>query len=853
MKIFMPPMSALFVVFLLTGGLAHGEGKFDPAARAKIIAPWIDEQTLAVAHLDLARLSVEPVLDRIAPLAPGTKAELTEIKQQAVAIQQQLVRAGAKDVYVLFTLTGVWPPWASAQLFQGPPHPVDAAHVVHRPSLFAVIPLAPGSDDAIRAVLPNCGVERRGDVLVVVLMPGFASVPRMTPDVRPELVPALEAAGDTAVQVLLLPPKHYRRVLEEAVGEFPKELGGGSMKILTQGMLWAAVGIDVTPRMDVHIMSDVDVFVRASLRMVVQSEDARAARALSDKLAELIRLAGECKEVRERVPNFAELAAVLQPQVEGDRLVLVLDEKNRGIDKVLAALSEATASARASARAMMSENNLKQIALAMYNYYSANGHFPLPASTNSKGKPLLSWRVHILPFLDQDALYRQFHLDEPWDSPHNRTLIDKMPAVYRLPISNRAQKDRTHYLLPVGNGAAFSADRPTKMADITDGTSYTIMVVEVDDQHAAIWTKPEDWPFDPEAPANGLSRFFQGGFHAAFCDGSVHFLPKTIDRKTLKALFTRAGGEYIDPKTLFTPAGGKAVAAGGKAPRSFLGWSLLVINADGSNPHPILTMSDFTRVGSPHWSHDGRKIAFDAWRSVMGEDYPDAHVFVVNADGSEPKDLGAGAMPNWSPDDKQLTYCQYGLGHGVWIMNADGSHRRRIDAGGWGSQWSPKRNEIAYVIYDDRGAVLCIYDVAAEQRREVPHKPYRQVYWGFTWSPDGKRICFKGILPDGSSEIAVISVEGPEHALKVLLPSSALPEVGSSNCTMAWGGTGNQILVTMQRKTDRLPRLYVFDSTGVKPPRLFPKFPADWMSNDMAWSSDGKRVVVSVYPVPLKE
>ena len=74
-------------------------------------------------------------------------------------------------------------------------------------------------------------------------------------------MPALEAAGDTAAQVLLLPPKHYRRVLEEAVGEFPKELGGGSMKILTEGVLWAAVGIDLDPR--------------PALRMVIQSEDAR--------------------------------------------------------------------------------------------------------------------------------------------------------------------------------------------------------------------------------------------------------------------------------------------------------------------------------------------------------------------------------------------------------------------------------------------------------------------------------------------------------------------------------------------------------------------------------------------------
>ncbi len=83
-------------------------------------------------------------------------------------------------------------------------------------------------------------------------------------------------------------------------------------------------------------------------------------------------------------------------------------------------------------------NNLKQIGLAMHNYESTFGTFP-PAYIADKatGKPLLSWRVAILPFLEQDALYKQFHLDEPWDSAHNKTLIARMPPVYRSPGRRR--------------------------------------------------------------------------------------------------------------------------------------------------------------------------------------------------------------------------------------------------------------------------------------------------------------------------------------------------------------------------------------------------------------------------------
>ena len=277
--------------------------------------------------------------------------------------------------------------------------------------------------------------------------------------------------------------------------------------------------------------------------------------------------------------------------------------------------------------------------------------------------------------------------------------------------------------------------------------------------------------------------------------------------------------------------------------RRVLGMSLLVMNADGSNLHTIVTMPEYTFVGRPQWSHDGRKIAFSGWRSVMGEVVRDAHNFVVNADGGSLKDLGAGINPSWSPDDKQFTYSQFG--DGVWIMNADGSNRREIDLDrGWGSQWSPTRNEIAYTTYDDRG-VLCIYDVATGQSREVEHKPYAQTYHGLAWSPDGKWICFKAALPGGGNESVAVSTEREKQGFKVLLPSSALPEVDNAYATMSWGGTGKQILVRMQRKSDPLRRLYILDSTGVQPPRLFPNFSADWVPGDAAWSWDGKQVVMS--------
>ncbi len=155
----------------------------------------------------------------------------------------------------------------------------------------------------------------------------------------------------------------------------------------------------------------------------------------------------------------------------------------------------------------------------------------------------------ILPYIEQDNLFKQFHLDEPWDSAHNKALIGKMPAVYRSPLSKLADKTRTNYLLPVGPAAAFDGPKRVELKDIRDGTSNTIMVLEADDSHAVVWTKPDDLPFDPKNPLKGLSNNLVEGFQAAFMDGSVHFLSKRIPPEMLKALITPNGGEAIDFST----------------------------------------------------------------------------------------------------------------------------------------------------------------------------------------------------------------------------------------------------------------------------------------------------------------
>jgi hypothetical protein len=212
---------------------------------------------------------------------------------------------------------------------------------------------------------------------------------------------------------------------------------------------------------------------------------------------------------------------------------------------MVALLLPAVQAGREAARRMQSTNNLKQIGLSMHNYLQANKTFPAAYTVDKSGKPLLSWRVLILPYLEQNDLYKEFHLDEPWDSEHNKKLIARMSAVYGNPNSAVAGGGKTNYLAPRGDKTIFANDKGTKISDVTDGTSNTIVTLEVPDNEAVVWTKPDDFKYDENAPMKGLLGMRTNGFIAGLADGSVRFFMLPLDPTVVKAMFTRNGGEKV--------------------------------------------------------------------------------------------------------------------------------------------------------------------------------------------------------------------------------------------------------------------------------------------------------------------
>jgi hypothetical protein len=214
----------------------------------------------------------------------------------------------------------------------------------------------------------------------------------------------------------------------------------------------------------------------------------------------------------------------------------------------VALLLPAVQAAREAGRRAQSSNNLKQIALAVHNYHDTYNRLPRQAIYDKAGKKkLLSWRVQLLPFMEQKALYDKFKLDEPWDSEHNKKLIPLMPAVFKNP--NRPADDyKTTYLAPVGKGTIFGAGRELTFGSITDGTSNTLLFVEANNDKAVIWTQPDDLEVSEKDPLAGLGGVRPQVFLAARGDASVTALRTSIKPKTLWAMFTYAGAEDVDDR-----------------------------------------------------------------------------------------------------------------------------------------------------------------------------------------------------------------------------------------------------------------------------------------------------------------
>jgi len=219
------------------------------------------------------------------------------------------------------------------------------------------------------------------------------------------------------------------------------------------------------------------------------------------------------------------------------------------ISVMLAVLVPLFRMARQRAQRMESANNLKMIAIGLHNYHDTWRSFPPAYQCDANGKPAHSWRMLITPFMeDAYPVYQRYNFAEPWNGPNNSRLGASMPRVYRSPSERAGSTQFTSYVAIVGPDTMWPGQKGIDIGRVVDGTSNTIMVVEI--SHSDIhWMEPRDLPFDeleawldPQHKPR-LGSDIQGGM-VAMGDGSIQYLPRDVTIEKLRALVTRSGGEY---------------------------------------------------------------------------------------------------------------------------------------------------------------------------------------------------------------------------------------------------------------------------------------------------------------------
>ncbi len=503
----------LAIAFFLS---AFSRSNADDAARVEI-APFVGDETIAVVRLDLSRLELGSFVSAVF----GTNVPDDRINETTAAADARikaLKQLGVKDVFILIDPDDL------------PGPPVVVAIPAAGADLKAIGALLCGGDKNVGKspfTLSVCAIVQ--DRVVAGSNEGIERIRTRTPIDRPELFAALAAAGESPVSIAIAPSRLQRRILDEMVPTFPKEIGGGSIESVTHGIQWASLALVANPKPLIHV--------------VVRARDAESANRFVAIGKNAFQYLNKITQNQPPIAAMIKDLASIEPKIEGNSIAITVE-----LERVRSIISTPLRSVRAASGRSQCVNNLKMIGLAMHNFHSANDTFPPAFSHDNAGKPLLSWRVLILPYLDQEALYKEFKQDEPWDGPHNKELIAKMPAVYACPSasSKLAASGKTTYVVPRGEKTIFPGAEGISIKAITDGTSNTIFVVDVPDDKAVVWTKPDDWEIDRDfSPMDYLNHHGEGT-PAGFADGSVRFFKSTIKLEVLRALFTRNGGEVIN-------------------------------------------------------------------------------------------------------------------------------------------------------------------------------------------------------------------------------------------------------------------------------------------------------------------
>jgi Tol biopolymer transport system component len=254
------------------------------------------------------------------------------------------------------------------------------------------------------------------------------------------------------------------------------------------------------------------------------------------------------------------------------------------------------------------------------------------------------------------------------------------------------------------------------------------------------------------------------------------------------------------------------------------------MDSNGRNARTLAYAPGYHIINSPEISPDGRFVAVDGWRAK--ESLTAARLLVIDIKSGDVDNLGAGAMPNWSPDGKWMAFCKYFNERGVFVRSLDGKTERHIDPRGWGIQWSPDGWKVAYA----RGNRFVVHNFVSGLSREIvpPGWDYTRIYWNPTWSPDSTEICFKARHKQGHDEFAIVSVESDVPTVRRRISADGFNE------DIAWHPDGTRILIPQAPVDGVHGQIYEFDPAKDDEPSRLAGQPKDRHNAGMCWSRDGK-------------
>jgi hypothetical protein len=524
-------VTAIAISSLAARGLAA------EAAQASNLAAFVNDDTFIVEHIDILTL----------PNAKGDDGKLFSVLLLPEQTRRELSPAlQVFDQFVAsFRSIGV----ESVQVVAG------LADIHEHGGPLLVFRTAPGSDTikVVEMLAPlikpagqwwsNVDAQVHGENTV--LVGSAATLKRyrsLKSKARPDLLDPLGKLTQAgyAVSAVFCPGPDFRRVVRELWPQFEGPLAPLRGELADEWL---------------HFEFAAFAAPGSVPQVTLQSKTAAGAQTFVELLHALPAAAEQWPDLgneRQAIKQGLEMIlSVVPPQQDGSRVTISLPTEEAQLNRLLPLFGNVAGTAMATAHRDRRMMQFRDIGLAILNYENVRKHYPAAAAIRSKdGKPLLSWRVAILPYLEGgNELVRQFHLDEPWDSPHNRKLITKMPGLFADPdpaLAHLAKAGKTTFVVPAAPETIFFNDEGSKIQDVTDGTAKTIMAVEVEPLRAVVWTKPDDWEVDVQNPLRGVQRDDRKEFIALFADGHIEVIPVNVDFKKLRGLLTRAGGELFD-------------------------------------------------------------------------------------------------------------------------------------------------------------------------------------------------------------------------------------------------------------------------------------------------------------------